>query len=154
MYDESSMFISENVIKLTALRKIDEINELQPLANNATSENESKETRVRTQISTSPSNTSVPQGLRYDKPVCGRKLQRSVTQALLQNMSSNSTSILLLPLPFDQFTRDIVELLGTVLSMEANIPTRYSFDRDVQTEYFRDAKLYIETNCARTKINF
>ncbi|XP_052234494.1 uncharacterized protein LOC127847021 [Dreissena polymorpha] len=135
---------TENVIKLTALRKIDEINELQPLAS---SENHSKGTRVRRQ-STSPSNTSVPQGLRYDKPVCGRKLQRSVTQALLQNMSSNSTSILLLPLPFDQFTRDIVELLGTVLSMEANIPTRYSFDRDVQAEYFRDAKLYIEKLCS------
>ncbi|XP_052233000.1 uncharacterized protein LOC127845870 isoform X2 [Dreissena polymorpha] len=145
---------TERVIKKSALRKIVEINELQSLVNDGSSEIQRKFTHTRT-TSTSQSNTSFPQGLRYDydSPACGRKLQRSVTQALLQNMDSTSTSILLLPLPFDQFTRDIVELLGTVLTMEADIPTRYCFDRDVQAEYFRDAHAYISDVCSdQTKL--
>ncbi|KAH3747961.1 hypothetical protein DPMN_182397 [Dreissena polymorpha] len=146
---------TEHVIKKSALRKIGEIIELQSLANTGSPEIQRKVTHTRTQSTSqiTQSNASFPQGLRYDydSPACGRKLQRSVTQALLQNMDSTSTSILLLPLPFDQFTRDIVELLGTVLTMEADIPTRYCFDRDVQTEYLRDSNAYISDICSDQK---
>ncbi|XP_052812391.1 uncharacterized protein LOC128239965 isoform X1 [Mya arenaria] len=69
------------------------------------------------------------------KASSGKKLQRSVTQAMLQDLDESKFSILLLTLPFDQYTRDVTELLRNVLSIEGGIPSQCCFDPDVLSDY-------------------
>ncbi|XP_045178742.2 uncharacterized protein LOC123538594 isoform X2 [Mercenaria mercenaria] len=65
-----------------------------------------------------------------------RKLHRSITMALLENMESfDRKKILFLPTPFDTFSRDATNLLKTVFTLELSIPTQCCFDRDVNKRY-------------------
>ncbi|WAR10195.1 hypothetical protein MAR_035271 [Mya arenaria] len=78
------------------------------------------------------------------KTSSGKKLQRSVTQAMLENLDESKCSILFLTLPFDQYTRDVTELLRNVLSIEGGIPSQCCFDPDVLSDYQTNRFAFIE----------
>ncbi|XP_052814873.1 uncharacterized protein LOC128241817 isoform X3 [Mya arenaria] len=78
------------------------------------------------------------------KASSGKKLQRSVTQAMLEDMDESNCSILFLTLPFDQYTRDVTELLRNVLSIEGGIPSQCCFDPDVLSDYQINRFTFIE----------
>ncbi|XP_052812468.1 uncharacterized protein LOC128240027 isoform X1 [Mya arenaria] len=78
------------------------------------------------------------------KASSGKKLQRSVTQAMLEDLDESNCSILFLTLPFDQYTRDVTELLRNVLSIEGGIPSQCCFDSDVLSDYQANRFAFIE----------
>ncbi|WAR10194.1 hypothetical protein MAR_035270 [Mya arenaria] len=78
------------------------------------------------------------------KASSGKKLQRSVTQAMLEDLDESNCSILFLTLPFDQYTRDVTELLRNVLSIEGGIPSQCCFDPDVLSDYQANRFAFIE----------
>lgn len=76
-----------------------------------------------------------------------RKLHRSHTISLLENTKSfYRKKVLFLPTPFDIFSRDVANLLKTVLTLEGHIPSQCCFDRDVSQPYmYGDRYKWIET---------
>ncbi|WAR10191.1 hypothetical protein MAR_035267 [Mya arenaria] len=78
------------------------------------------------------------------KASSGKKLQRSFTQAMLEDLDESKCSILFLTLPFDQYTRDVTELLRNVLSIEGGIPSQCCFDSDVLSDYHTNGFAFIE----------
>lgn len=80
-----------------------------------------------------------------------QKLHKSVTAVMLEHLGHDSNSVLLLPVPFDQFTRDIVNLLKTVLTCEGNIPSVCCFDQDVQCQYNRKEDVWVKKIASDSK---
>ncbi|WAR10230.1 hypothetical protein MAR_035306 [Mya arenaria] len=78
------------------------------------------------------------------KTSSGKKLQRSVTQAMLEDLDESKCSIIFLTLPFDQYTRDVTELLRNVLSIEGGIPSQCCFDPDVLSDYQTNRFAFLE----------
>lgn len=76
-----------------------------------------------------------------------RKLHRSHTITLLENTKSfYRKKVLFMPTPFDIFSRDVANLLKTVLTLEGHIPSQCCFDRDVSQKYmYGDRYKWIET---------
>ena len=54
---------------------------------------------------------------------------------MLEHLGHESNSVLLLPIPYDDFTRDLVKLLKTLLTGDGNIHSACCFDPEVQAQY-------------------
>lgn len=70
------------------------------------------------------------------------KLHRCVTLALLENTDDAlyRKRVLILPRPYDSFSRDATNLLKTVFTMEGGIPSHCCFDRDIYQQYITGDK--------------
>ncbi|WAR10220.1 hypothetical protein MAR_035296, partial [Mya arenaria] len=84
------------------------------------------------------------------KTSSGKMFQRSVTQAMLEDLDENKCSILFLTLTFDQYTRDVIELLRNVLSIEGGIPSQCCFVPDVLSDYQTNRFAFIEKMTGNT----
>ena len=72
---------------------------------------------------------------------------------MLENMDETQFSLLLLPLPYDTYTRDLASVLQTVFTIEGDIPSQCSFDKDVLNAYLTGKYEWIENICGnRNKI--
>ncbi|KAL4227582.1 hypothetical protein ACF0H5_013025 [Mactra antiquata] len=70
-----------------------------------------------------------------------RKLHKCVTVALLEHTDElYRKRILVLPRPYDSFSRDATNLLKTVFTMEGGIPSQCCFDRDVYSQFITGDK--------------
>lgn len=71
---------------------------------------------------------------------------------LLKNLGENSKSILLMPFPYDEYARKIVNVLKTIFTAEGDIPAYCCFDSDIYTEYEQDKNSWTERTLADSKI--
>lgn len=78
-------------------------------------------------------------------------LHKSATNNILEILGHESKCILLLPYPYDSFTRDLVNLLKTIFTAEGNIPSTCCFDPDVIAQYSSDKSGWIERTLSDSK---
>lgn len=71
--------------------------------------------------------------------------------SLLKRLGENSKSILLIPFPYDEYTRSLVKLLKTIFTAEGDIPTYCCFDSDIYTQYEQDKNQWTERTLADSK---
>lgn len=65
-----------------------------------------------------------------------KQLHRSATMALLENTEATyRKKIMILPTPFDSYSRDATNYLKSVFTLDANIPSQCCFDRDIYSQY-------------------